>query len=70
MSSTTTKNRSKRDRMGGEMLTFWRSVLVLSYRPNTGLAAAKMDVRAFRVAWMPALVIEMVCDSTTRAWHR
>ena len=34
-----------------------------SYRPPTGLAAARMDVRALSVAWIPALVIEMVCCS-------
>ena len=33
-----------------DMLTLARRVLVRSYRPNTGLAAAKIDVRAFSVA--------------------
>lgn len=33
----------------------------LSYRPNKGFAAANTDVRALRVAWTPALAIEIVC---------
>ena len=28
-----------------------------------GFAAARIDVRAFNVAWIPALVMEMVCCS-------
>lgn len=35
----------------------------LSYLPPAGLAAARMDVRAFSDAWMPALAIEIVCCS-------
>ncbi len=128
-SSRTTKKRSKRDMMGGEMATFALSVLERSYlrillgcvcmcgcvwtggvqvwcfcvcvcggggegnkwcagieasphlhrhlsihtwtrhprmppyRPKMGLAAARMEVRALSVAWMPALVMEMVCCS-------
>ena len=49
-SSTKTKKRSKRDMMGADSWMFCFSGLVLSYRPPTGLAAAKMDVRAFSVA--------------------
>ena len=37
--------------------------LLLSYLPPTGLAAAKMEVRALSVALTPALVMEMVCCS-------
>lgn len=39
------------------MLTLARSVFVRSYRPNTGLAAARMDVRAFNVACIPEIRI-------------
>lgn len=35
-------------------------VLDLSYLPRVGLAAARIDVLALRVAWIPALVIEIV----------
>lgn len=34
-----------------------------SYFDPTGLAAARMDVRAFRVVMMPALAMETVCCS-------
>jgi hypothetical protein len=34
-----------------------------SYRELMGLAAAKMDVRAFRVVMIPALAMETVCCS-------
>ena len=46
--------------MGGEMLTLYRRDLVRSYLPLTGFAAARIDVRAFRVAWIPAFAIEIV----------
>lgn len=51
---------SKRDIIGAEMLTLNLNVLVLSYLPYTGFAAAKIDALAFNVAWMPALAIEIV----------
>lgn len=35
----------------------------LSYLPWIGFAAAKILVRAFKVAWIPALVILIVCCS-------
>ena len=35
--------------------------LDLSYLPPAGLAAARMEVLAFRVAWIPALEMEIVC---------
>jgi hypothetical protein len=38
-----------------------------SYRELIGLAAAKMDVRAFRVVMIPALAIETVCCSYSLA---
>jgi hypothetical protein len=34
-----------------------------SYFDPTGLAAARMDVRAFRVVMIPALAMETVCCS-------
>lgn len=51
---------SNLDIIGAEILTLNLKVLVLSYLPNTGLAAARIDARAFRVAWIPALAIEIV----------
>ena len=59
-SSKMTKKRSKRDIIGAEMSTLYRRDLVRSYLPLLGLAAAKIEVRALSVAWMPALAIEMV----------
>ena len=41
---------SKRDIIGAEMLTLNLKVLVLSYLPKTGLAAARIDALAFKVA--------------------
>lgn len=54
---------SNLDIIGAEMLTLNFKVLVLSYLPNTGLAAAKIDALAFNVAWIPAFAIEIVCYS-------
>jgi hypothetical protein len=42
------------------MFTLNFKVLDLSYLPNIGLAAAKIEARAFNVAWIPALAIEIV----------
>ena len=39
-----------------EMFTFAFNVFDRSYRPNTGLAAARIDVRAFRVACIPTQI--------------
>ncbi len=50
LSSNTTKNRSKRDMMGGEMSMLNLSDLLLSYLPMIGLAAARIEVLAFKVA--------------------
>jgi len=46
--------------IGGEIFTLYLRDFVRSYLPLTGLAAAKIDVRAFSVAWIPALAIEIV----------
>ena len=55
-----TKKRSNLDIIGGEMSTLKRRDFVRSYLPRLGFAAARMEVRAFRVAWIPALAIEIV----------
>jgi hypothetical protein len=62
-SSNITKNKSKRDIIGGEISTFHLKDLVLSYLPLNGFAAARIDVLAFKVAWIPAFAIEIVCYS-------
>ena len=54
---------SKRERM-----VVWKSMFspgdfMSSYRPKTGLAAARTLVRLLRTVVMPALAIEMVCCS-------
>lgn len=41
--------------MGSDMLTFCFRDLERLYRPSMGFAAAKMEVRAFRVAYNPQL---------------
>ena len=61
--SNTTKNKSNRDMIGAVIAMLPLNVLEGSYLPPMGLEAAKMEVRAFNVAWMPALVMEMVCCS-------
>lgn len=50
VSSHTIKNKSNLDIIGGEMLRLSFNDLDLSYRPNIGLAAAKIEVLAFNVA--------------------
>lgn len=50
-SSTSIKKRSNLDMMGADMLTFCFRDLARLYLPSMGLAAARMDVRAFRVAY-------------------
>lgn len=59
-SSKMTKNKSKRDIIGGEISMLNLRDLVRSYLPLRGLAAARIEVRALRVAWIPALAIEIV----------
>lgn len=54
-SSRMTKKRSNLLMMAALTATLALRVLVRSYRPNTGLAAARMLVRAFSVAWMPVV---------------
>lgn len=49
-SSTRMKKRSNLDMMGADMLTFCFKDLARLYLPSMGLAAAKIDVRAFKVA--------------------
>ena len=51
------------DMMGAVICTFCFNDLVRSYLPLTGLAAARMEVRALRVAFTPAFVMEIVCCS-------
>ncbi len=54
------KKRSNLDMIGGEMSTLYLSDLPALYLPNRGLAAARIEVLALRVAWIPALAIEIV----------
>lgn len=54
------KNKSNLDIMGEDILTLNLRDFDLSYLPNIGLAAAKIDVLAFNVAWIPALAIDIV----------
>lgn len=42
------------------MLTLNFNDLDLSYLPNMGLAAARIDVLALSVAWIPALAMDIV----------
>lgn len=50
-SSTRIKKRSNLDMMGAVNVIFCFRDFVLSYLPPIGLAAAKMDVLAFKVAY-------------------
>jgi hypothetical protein len=49
-SSNITKKRSNLDMIGGEMSTLKRRDFDLSYLPKMGLAAAKIEALAFKVA--------------------
>jgi hypothetical protein len=49
-SSQITKNRSNLDIIGADKLMLCLRAFDLSYLPNIGLAAAKIDVLAFNVA--------------------
>ena len=51
-----------------EMLTFAFNVFVRSYLPNTGLAAAKIDVRAFSVACIP-MRMELKNIKSMKFWY-
>lgn len=44
------KNKSNLDIIGAEIAILAFNVLVLSYLPKTGFAAARIEVRAFNVA--------------------
>src|SRR6056297_3192057 len=55
--------RSKRDKRVGGNWMFSTTDKRGLYRESTGLAEAKMDVRAFRVQMIPALAMETVCCS-------
>lgn len=52
-----TKKRSKRDIIGAESCILCLKGRDRSYRPPTGFAAAKIDARAFKVAFTPATEI-------------
>jgi hypothetical protein len=54
------KKRSNLDMIGAEISTLNFKLLPLSYLPSLGLHAASIEVLAFRVAWIPALAIDMV----------
>ena len=60
-SSQITKNKSNLDIRGADKLILCFNAFDLSYLPNNGLAAARIDVLAFNVAYIPALAIEIVC---------
>lgn len=45
------------------MSTLYLNDLDLSYLPKIGFAAAKIEDLALRLAWIPALAIEIVCYS-------
>lgn len=55
-----TKNKSNLDMIGGEIFTLYFKGRDLSYLPKVGLAAARIEVLALSVAWMPAFAIEIV----------
>jgi len=57
--------RSKRDSRAAGKLMFSTGDILVLYRPYKGLAAARIEVRAFKVVEIPALEIEIVCCSMT-----
>jgi hypothetical protein len=59
------KRRSKRDSKAAGKLIFSTGDTLGLYRPYRGLAAARIDVRAFRVVDIPAFDIDIVCCSIT-----
>jgi len=59
-SSNTTKNKSNLDKIGGLISILYYNGLDLSYRPNSGFAAAKILVLEFNVAYIPAFAIDIV----------
>lgn len=56
---------SNLDRSAAGRLIFSTGDSLGLYRPYRGLAAANMDVRAFKVVVMPAFEIDIVCCSIT-----
>lgn len=54
---------SKRERMVGGRFRFSTMVFLELYLDSTGLADARMDVRAFKLVMIPALAIDTVCCS-------
>jgi hypothetical protein len=52
---------SKRERIGSERSTLSLKEVLSLYIPSKGLAAAITEQRAFNVATIPALEIEIVC---------
>lgn len=62
-SSLTTQRMSKRDKMGSERLTFSENVILGSYRPPIGLAAAITAHLAWRDVTRPAFEMDMDCCS-------
>lgn len=59
-SSVIIKNKSNLDINGGLNLILDFKFLVLSYQPIIGFIAAKIEHLAFKVAYIPALVIDIV----------
>ena len=57
--------RSNRDKSAAGRLMFSTGETLGLYRPYRGFAAARMDVRAFKVVDIPAFEMEMVCCSMT-----
>lgn len=63
--SSKIKIRSNLDSKAAGRLIFLCRVSFLLYLPNKGLAAARIDVLAFKVVTILALAIETVCCSMT-----
>lgn len=62
-SSLTTHKISKRDKIGSDKATFSENVMLESYRPPIGLAAAITAQRACNDATRPAFEMEIDCCS-------
>uniref|UniRef100_A0A0A9EEE1 Uncharacterized protein n=1 Tax=Arundo donax TaxID=35708 RepID=A0A0A9EEE1_ARUDO len=59
------QRRSKRDKSAGGRFMFSAGVLLISYLPHAGFAAARIAVLALREVVMPALAMLTVCCSIT-----
>lgn len=66
--SSTKKIKSKRDKRVGGKCTFSTIFFFIFHFESIGLAAAKIDVRAFNWQIMPALAMDNVCCSIT-SWR-